>query len=292
MKVVDFKRAFLKGYKSYDGEVGDWWVKQSRNSPHRRAYRKIAEVLRNTIRNPRFIVDYASANSQILKMLARSFPDCRFVLVDGSRRMLLHAKKELEKIGEHAEFVPAMHCARETGPRIRLVQTPLPNFSLPKRFADAVLFLLPSINATADEYAYMRKHAYTRADVMLARLLSRLSAQDPDEDCGEAEEVCKELLHARAISKNIHRLLRRNGLFLKADYAKGPRDTLSEISESRLRFGESSLDVRVGGKMNRDRFRYVSNCFSRSTVTLDVYQQTRNPQDKRGGYVISTFRSR
>lgn len=289
---IDFKRAFLKGYKSYDGEVGDWWVKQSRNSPHRRAYRKIAEVLRNSIRTPKFIVDYASANSEILKMLVRGFPEARFVLVDGSRRMLLSAKKDLEKLGEHAEFVPAMHCARETGPRIRLVQTPLPNLSLPRRFADVVLFLFPNMNATAEEYAYMKKHAYTRADVMLARLLSRLSAQDPDEECGNVEELCKELLHARAVSRNIHRLLRRNGLFLKADYAEGPRDTLSEIAERRLRFGESSLDFRVGRRLNNDRFRYAGNRFSRSAVILDVYQQTRNPEDKRGGYIISTFRSR
>ncbi len=289
---IDFKKAFAKGYKSYDSEVGDWWVKQSRNSPHRRAYRKIAEVVRTTIRNPKFIVDYASANSEILKMLVRSFPESKFVLLDGSRRMLLSAKKELEKIGEHAEFVPAMRCARETGPRIRLVQTPLPNLSLPGRFADIVLFVFPNMNASSDEFAYMRKHAYSRADVMLARLLSRLSVQDPDEGCDDAEELCKALLHARAISKNIHKLLRRNGVFIRADYAEGPRDSLSEISLQRLRFGESSLDVRVGGKLNNDRFRYVTTRFSRSSVILDVYQQTRNPDDRRGGYIISTFRSR
>jgi ubiquinone/menaquinone biosynthesis C-methylase UbiE len=289
---IDFNKAFAKGYRSYEGDVGDWWVRQSRNPAHRRAYRKIADVLRSTVRHPKFIVDYASGNAEILKFLVRAYPDTRLVALDGSRHMLLSAKRALEKIGYQAEFVPVHACARETGPRIRLVQTPLPDAALPRKFADVVLFLFPNMNATVYEMARIRKHGNNRSDVMLARLLSRLSVADPDEDCDDAEELCEELLHARAVSKNIHRLLRRNGMLLKADYSEGLRESLSEIASRRLLYGESALDIRVGRKKNNDRFRFADSHFSRSAVTLDVYQQTRNPDDKRGGYIVSTFRAR
>ena len=35
---LDFEKAFLKGHKSYDTAVGDWWHDQASNGAHRKAY--------------------------------------------------------------------------------------------------------------------------------------------------------------------------------------------------------------------------------------------------------------
>ena len=43
-KNIDFEKLFLKGHKSYDTAIGDWWEGQASNGAHRKAYAAVADM--------------------------------------------------------------------------------------------------------------------------------------------------------------------------------------------------------------------------------------------------------
>ena len=136
-KQIDFDKLFLKGHKSYDSAIGDWWDKQASNGSHRKAYSAVAEYVdevlpKSGLRKPKWLVDYACGSGHFLASLAQRFPKARIVALDGSRKMLEQARLRMEKLGLDAGVVSAKDSFSKSGPRIRLVQTSLPNFSLPK----------------------------------------------------------------------------------------------------------------------------------------------------------------
>lgn len=290
--VADFKRVFRKGHTSYDTWLGDWWIKQSRNRAHQTAYGKIAEYVHSLgIHDPNFIVDYACGSGGALRALLNAFPSARFVGIDGSKKMLSLAGRMLNRSGFDTDFVSAREAFRAKGPRVRLLLSSLPNFALPKSKADVALFLFPNMNFSAPEKACLRTRVPGDPTVLaIARLLSRL--REATDKPRKRQSIYEELLFERAMSANIHRLLKKGGLWIKTDYAEVCREGLSELMQWRTLFSESAFDAFVKDRMVRDKFEYLGNRFFRSSVVLDVYDQTKDLEDKSGGYIVSAFMAR
>lgn len=52
-KKIDFEKLFLKGHKSYDTAIGEWWHDQASNGAHRKAYAKVAERVEKQLKSDR-----------------------------------------------------------------------------------------------------------------------------------------------------------------------------------------------------------------------------------------------
>lgn len=290
-------QALFKGDRSYNTFLGEWWYRKSHDAIHRRAYANIVDHVRRRFRSrkrtPRLLVDYACGSGATLLELARRFPDAKLVGIDGSERMLELARYDLQRAGQDADFVAAGAAFSPRGPRIRLTRTPLPEFSLPPRVADAVLFLFPNMNFSASHVARLQEHLYgDRRQCDVARFLSRLPDLDHPHDKTPAKDIYEDLLYERAMSRNIRQLLKRGGFWFKVDYSNCLRHDLSELVQWRMMFSESAFDVNIDEKPQKDLFELVKCTYHRSTVIRDVYEQTHKETDRVGGYMISVFRAR
>lgn len=296
---IDFEKAFLKGHRSYDTSVGDWWHSQASNGAHLKAYLKIAQSIRTQLARaggPRrkWIVDYGCGSGHFLSILAALLPEARIVALDGSNRMLERARKRLEAEGVDTGSVAPKDSFKPAGPRVRLVKTHLPNFSLPAGRADAVAFLFPNLTPAPGDQPYYDRHGYKiRLDVKVARILARLREMDPEDEVPTPppEELFDGLMTDRVISRHIRQLLKPGGLWFKVDYANADRDDLSHLTRIRSLFCEGALHEDVKDLRAETFFRYLRNTFQRSQVILDVYHQTKDPSDKTGGYFISSFKA-
>ena len=290
-------RALNQGDRSYNTFLGEWWYRKSRDATHRRAYARIVDhvvrAFRSRGRLPRLVMDYACGTGGTLLELARRFPAAKLVGIDGSERMLELARYDLQRSGQDADFVEAASVFSKKGPRIRLAQTPLPDFSLPSGVADAVLFLFPNMNFSASHIARLQEQIFgDRWKCNVARLLSRLPDLDGPRDNTPPETIYEDLLFERAMSRNIHRLLKRNGLWFKADYSNCVRQDLSELIQWRMLFSESALDANIDETPQQDLFELLKCTYHRSAVIRDVYEQTHKACDRTGGFMISVLRAR
>lgn len=297
-KKIDFEKLFLKGHKSYDTAIGEWWHDQASNGAHRKAYAAISDFVLTRLRGrkikPRWIVDYACGSGLFLESLAGRFPEARIVALDGSKKMLERASLRLTKAGHESGPVDAKNCFDAKGPRIRLVQTSLPNFSLPAGKADAVIFVFPNLTPAPGDQDYYDKNGYKqREDVKVCTVLARLREMDPEDEVAviDPKEMYEGLMTDRVISRNLRQLTKKGGSCFKVDYANAHREELSELTQIRSLFVEGALEKPVRDMWCQAFFRYLTNKFYRSQVILDVYHQTRDPSDKTGGYFISEFRA-
>lgn len=290
-------RALGRGERSYNTFLGDWWYGRSHDACHRRAYEiiveRVARRFRIAGRAPQWIVDYACGNAAATAVLARRFPRARIVAIDGSERMLVMARYDLRHAGYDAEMTPAPEAFSSHGPRIRLISMPLPDFSFPLHKADAVLFMFPNMNFSAAQTKRLKKNIFgNRRDRDLARFLSRLPDLDHPAHPMPPAEIYEDLLYERAISSNIHGMLKRGGFWFKIDYSNSFREDLSDLIQWRMLFSESAFDPKMEEKPERDPFEFVDSTYRHSKVILDVYEQTHQATDKKGGYMITTFRAR
>jgi len=252
--------------------------------------------LRKTRRpQPRFLVDYACGSAGSLRAFAKSFPRTRFIGLDGSEKLLLKAKTDLNQIGYDADFVSPQECFRENGPRIRLLQTALPTTSLPIGKADVVVFLFPNMNPTEQEMIDVKKqYRPDPATESAARLLSTFPEEESEGENSpqEAADIYETLLYERAISNHIHKLLMKKGLLFKGDYANAARESLIKLVQWKLLFSESALEMELRGKRKLDKFEYLGNKFFRSSIMSDLYYQVPDPAYKKGGFFISQLQKR
>ena len=292
----DFNRALLRGHVCYDAGVGQWWESQAADGAHRSAYRTIAEYIRDKmqaakIKSP-LIVDYACGGGFVLLQLAKLLPEARLVGLDGSKKLLALAQSRLEAQGVSCATLPAKDAFAAHGPRVRLIQTLLPNFKLPKGKADAVAFVFPNIAPGPDDQPLYDRNGYlNRADVAVAKMLARFREMDPeDEVTTEDPQILFDgYMTERVLARNVHGLLKPRGQWIKVDYANALRSELSDLSQRRHLFCECALESDVKGKYSEQLFALRDNVFRRSKVILDVYHQTRDESDKTGGYFITAF---
>jgi hypothetical protein len=295
---IDFEKLFLKGHKSYDTAIGDWWEGQASNGAHRKAYAQVAEHVRKRLKarkgkaKVKWLVDYACGSGLFLEALAARFPEANIIAMDGSRKMLERAALRMSKAGHEAGPVEAKDSFAAKGPRIRLVQTSLPNFSLPKGKADAVIFVFPNLTPAPGDQDYYDKHGYkNRMDVKVCTILARLREMDPEDEVNtlDPKDMYEGLMTDRVITRNLRHLLKRGGSCFKVDYANAHRSELSPLTHKRSLFVEGALEEPVKELKSEVFFRYVGDDFHRSQVILDVYHQTKDPSDKTGGYFTCEF---
>lgn len=293
---IDFTRALRRGPVSYDAAVGDWWETRAADAAHRRAYAHIADAVRDSLRKRRvkspLIVDYACGGGQFLLELAQRIPDARIVGLDGSRKLLGLCAARCEAQGLGVTLTTGAKAFAEEGPRVRLVQTKLPNFRLPQGRADAVVFVFPNITPAPDDQSVYDRNGYLhRGDTAVATLLARFREMDPEDEVSrEKPEILLDgYMTERVLSRHVRGLLKDGGRWFKVDYANAPRAELTELSQWRCLFAECALEQPIKGLRSEVLFRLRGNDFRRSSVILDVYHQTRDPSDKTGGYFISEF---
>ena len=296
MSRIDFDNLLIKGVKSYEREVGDWWVKQSEDGAHRRAYDTIARHVAATLaagklRRP-LVVDYACGNGRLLERLARHLPEARIVGLDGAKKLLALTAERLTALGHDAAVCTPRVAFGRAGPRIRLVHTLLPTFRMPRHQADAVVFCFPNITKADSDQALYDRHGYlNRPDTVVAKLLSRFREMDPEDEVEtmSPEELLDDLLSNRVISRDLRALLKKRGGLVRVEYANGTREELSELSQWRFFFSEGALEQPVKDERAEAFFRFDGNRYYRSKVILDVYHQTRDESDKTGGYYIADY---
>ncbi len=294
---VNFENSFRRGFRSYNGAVGNWWFGQSLNVAHKKAYRQIVDYTVSFCKRrkwtPGLVVDYACGPGDVLLHLARGFPDSRIIGLDGSRVMLERAEEMLGKHGIEGARMTARRAFSGNGGRVNLVETYLPNFSLPKEKADLVLFVFPNIVPTMAEQPYYEKHGYNnRKDAKVGWFLANFQEKNPKDDIDmEPDQQFDQLLTNKVISRNVAHLLKKGGINVRADYAGSGRKGLTKGALLRTDFEQGALAGSIEGTVVPVRlFEIVYSTYKRSNVIIDVYHQTQKSDDKDGGYLLSTLR--
>lgn len=296
MARIDFDKLLTQGLRSYEREVGDWWVKQSDDAPHRRAYDIIATHVARAVKRSGaargLVVDYGCGDGKLLERLARLLPEARIVGLDGAQKLLARNALRLRAAGHDADLCDPADAFQRGGPRIRLVRTFLPSFALPKGKADAVVFCFPNITASNRDQPHYDKHGYKNPrDVAVAKMLARFREMDPEDENTSLtyDEQYDDLLTNKVISRELRAFLKPGGRLVRVEYANGAREELSELTNWRTLFAESALDGVIRDKRPECHFKYLGNRYYRSKVIMDVYHQTRDESDKEGGYFIADF---
>jgi SAM-dependent methyltransferase len=251
----------------YNGQVARWWLQRALDDAHHRAYRKIADFIRDSyMHDPRLIVDYACGAGNLLLYLSEIFPNSRLAGLDGSSFLLDQA---------HCLLFP-----RINNQRLKLIETFLPNMNLMRGRADLAIYCFPNMSFSAGSELLLSEN-----DRTIARSLS-LDQGDKD-----AMAVQSGLEQGRVISLNLRRLLSRGGICIRVEYATIQRHDLSPEELTLVSFEEGSLDAKINGMRPRLWFRVVASSYFRSKVLEDVYEQTADERDRNGGYLITVLKA-
>ena len=278
---IDFDDELDKGPHSYNQTLGQWWLSQSSDRAHSYAYRKITQHLVSFFGHPpEKIFDYACGAGHMLTRLYRYFPNSQLTGIDGSSLLLKLAGKRLQFMGQ------------DWRQRVKLIETNLPDFSLPRGQADVLLFVFPNIVPDPDlPDPEEEKDSHFPDDRDVADYLALTREPNPEEETvdDDPETLCDSLITDNLIARNLRRLLKKGGVCVRADYANAPRNELTKLVQQRLAFQEGSLQDPVNGFRAEQLFKLVGSTYHRSKVLEDVYQQTRDKTDKDGGYLLTTL---
>jgi len=295
---INFEKCLSKGHASYNTEVGEWWRKQAEDRSHKRAYKTIAHYLFKCLKSqkcdPKILVDYACGDGSFLLELANKFPQSKIIGLDGSDLMLEYANKKLTDKKIKADLCSKSKCFDSQGPQVRLVKTVLPNFFLPQKRADAVIYLFPNITCSDKERQIYDSHGYrNRKDVQVAERLARFREMDPEDEVVtmSPDELFDDLMTAKVLSRNLRQLVKRGGYHLRIEYANAPREQLSNLTNWRSLFCEGALDLPIKEYRSEMIFKFIKSRYWRSKVILDVYHQTDDETDLNGGYFCSFFKA-
>ncbi len=252
---------------SYNDAVGCWWLERSKEAAHKRAYINIADFIKDSfVRPPGMIVDYACGAGNLIALLSSRFPHSRLVGLDGSRLLLSSALQRISRLPRR--------CSR----RISLIETALPNFDLLRGKADLVVFCFPNMVSSGTEE---KQEWGSRLDESDRKIAGNLAfPEDP-----------YILEQSRCISLNLRRLLARDGICVRVEYATVQRHELSPPELTQVSFEEGSLDYEADGVLPHQWFRLLASAYFRSKVLEDVYQQTSDERDRNGGYLITVLRA-
>ncbi len=265
---------------SYNRELGRWWRGRAADAAHTRAYRKIASYIHASYAQaPRLIIDYACGPGHLLGRLSHLFPHSDLVGLDGSSFLLGRARRRVAQLGAG------------NSARVRLIETVLPNYDILCGRAGLVVFSFPNmVPASEDEDPGGNECRLESDDLAVARSLA--DATDVEgEKASDPEAVRFTLVQARLVSLNLRGLLVKGGICVRVEYGRALRQELSHLDLMRVSFEEGSLEEPVDGRYSRLWFRVAASAYFRSRVIEDVYQQTRNREDRQGGYLITVLRA-
>lgn len=269
----------IAGCAAYDAHVGRWWHWRSTDPAHARAYRAIADHLESAQPEPpKTIVDYGCGSGSLLTRLYTRFPQSRLIGLDGSSLLLRIARQRFRRLD------------RDWAERVKLIERRLPDFSLPLGVADVAILCFPHIVPERGEgLSGGAKRGVSKADMAVARVLAVTG--EPHSDPAEAADSCEDLLRGKTIARNLRGLLRRGGLCVRVEYTDLERER-SPFIRQRSAFEAGALEEPVGGRRAQRLFRLVRSTYVRSKVVEDVYQQTGDEADGRGGYSITLLKAR
>jgi SAM-dependent methyltransferase len=265
----------------YNGHLGAWWRKRAADPAHIAAYRNIARYLHDSVsRPPRLIIDYACGMGDILIRLAWRFPTSNLLGLDGSRPLLDLAQRRLARKGEGDQR------------RIRLIETVLPNFSLLKSAADLVVYAFPNMQWPHPAKSLKQLEAFlSLTDLAAAGILAEMSDQGSEMEDESAAAIRHRLVLGRLISLNMRSMLRAGGLCVRIEYGRARRKELDPVDLMQVAYEEGSLENMPRGRKPHQWFRVLASSHFRSGVMEDVYQQSRDPGDHGGGYLITVLRA-
>jgi len=275
---IDFIQELTLASNAYDGKVGRWWAQQTDDRSHANAYGNIANHVHSLLqKTPSLIIDYACGPGNLLLHLPELFPDSRFIGIDVSALMLEFTKKRLTRLDKYRSG------------QIGLLKTELPDFSLPKGKANVVIFCFPQILWGSDQERYDKNGYRHDGDTEVAKFLAASQKPNPKDRwiSDDAQMLSDSLLRGKVVSRNLRGLLKKGGICVRVEYGKAEREKLTELEQYRLAFEEGSLDVSMNGKKAAKLFDIVSSTYFRSKVTEDVYYQTKDETDRKGGYSIT-----
>jgi len=273
---IDFDAALVRGLPSYGDVLGHWWLRQSTDAAHQRAYRNIARYIHSAFQRPlELVVDYACGPGYLLARLAWRYPHARFLGLDGSRFLLQIAQRRITRLGSSY--------AR----RIQLVESALPDFRPRRPRADLVVFAFPNIIPVREGSGFSSAESQLTAAEL--RILRHLSRQDGHGDTDPAT-LYSTLARDRVISLHLRSLLRKGGACVRVEYSNIRREEMSRAQTLRAMMEEGSLDSEVDGSRPRVWFRVLASSYFRSGVIADVHQQAGSTTSC-GGYVITVLRA-
>ncbi|HEY4672798.1 MAG TPA: class I SAM-dependent methyltransferase [Nitrososphaerales archaeon] len=275
---IDFIQELTLASEAYDGKVGRWWGQQTDNRSHAYAYSNIANYIRSFLQNnPNLIIDYACGPGNLLLRLPGLFPHCRFIGMDVSALMLELAKKRLARLGTN------------TSGQIGLLKTELPNFTLPQGKTSVVIFCFPQILWGSDQERYDENGYRHEDDAEVAKFLAapRKSKTKDKWASDDAQMLLDSLLRGKVVSRNFRGLLKKGGICVRVEYGKAGREKLTELEQYRLAFEEGSLETSMNGRKAEKLFDFISSTYFQSKVMEDVYYQTKDDTDRKGGYSIT-----
>lgn len=295
--VSEFDNLLRTGAAAYNTAVGDWWASRCNDASHRKAYKKTVELTRKTLEelhlNPTLAVDYACGQGLLISTFLSAFPQTSWIGIDGSST-LLECFGRLAHNYDYRALKPRSAFASQ-GPRVRLVHSTLPNFNLPSGQAELAVLAFPNLIPDNNSLDIFNRNGYCHPnDAAVAAMLARFREMDPEDDLNDnqsPDERCDELLTARVFTHNLRKLLRPGALLMRLEYATVPRAELSELTRMRLLFNEGALEHSIKNKKSRQWFRILHSHFFRSRVILDVFHQTGDPSDAKGGYSITFFQA-
>jgi SAM-dependent methyltransferase len=252
---------------TYNGQVARWWLHRALDDAHHRAYRKIADFIRESyVNDPKLIVDYACGAGNLLLYLGEKFPNSRLTGLDGSSFLLDQARRLL--------------FPRISDQRLKLIETSLPNMNLMRGRADLAIYCFPNMAFPPRSELLLSEN-----DRKIARSLSL------DESDVDAKAVQSGLAQGRVVSLNLRRLLSRGGICIRVEYATIQRHDLSPEELTLVSFEEGSLDEKINGMRPQLWFRVLASSYFRSRVLEDVYEQTADERDRNGGYLITVLKA-
>jgi SAM-dependent methyltransferase len=277
---IDFDRELNRGIATYNERVGLWWRRQAENPAHANAYRKIAGFIEASyLEPPRLILDYACGAGNLLVRLHRRFPVAKLVGVDGSSLLLDLAKRRFLQGGKGAAA------------QLTLIQASLPNFDFPCALADLVLFTFPNMVPVSAKRTGSPASRMRPDDLAVARYLARRRCPVNRSDPEDSRSIFTALLRDRMVSMNMRKLLKPGGICVRVEYGNVPREEFPELELLRTEFEEGSLGHEVGGKIAEQWFRVLASRYCRSGVIEDVYHQSKDRRDRKGGFLITVLRA-
>ena len=280
---------------AYDSEIGEWWINQTKNKSHQKAYENLAKSIshyykENKIKIPKFIVDYACGNGALMVALAKVFPKATIVGIDGSKKLL---KNFIKAHPGKADIVSKKNLFVEDHLQFHLIPSNLPNFSLPKEKADLVVLCFPNLIADNNDLEVFNKNGYGNLkDNAVAEMLARFREMDPEDEVQayDKEELFDELMTQKVFSRNLRKLLKKGGMHVRVEYANALREDLTYLTNTRSLFCEGALQDSVKDKKATPLFAFQDSEYYESKVIMDVYAQTQDKDDTSGGYHINYFK--
>ncbi len=271
------------GSASYDNhEHGNaWWEARAKDKPHQDAYKNIAKFIAKKVKKqPERIIDFACGPGFLIKHMHEQMPNAHIVGLDESEQAIDAANQYLSSVLNQEQLN-----------QISCKQMPLPNFQTGLRKADVVVFSFPDFRISGEQKWLKKWKQVFPKDWEESKAVSKhLKKLYDDEVFSDAVE----LFVKRVASRNIISLAKKDALIVRVEYSGCKREECDPCYLEEMAWYEcTNAEFKALKGKRRDKFthaKFIKSKFYKSKVILDVYEQTKDKDDKKGGFFISAFK--